>query len=262
MKANYAYELLTRFCEVRNERNSLRGLENPLTNRATFIVDSILDMELYQGLNLDVFEDTNPNLFYVNIELTINAGQENSVMYVAHHDVNNTNSQNCQDNSASVCNLLALAEHFKNNTPDKTIHIVFTDCEEFGGAGAERLSERIKDGVFGNVEYIVNLELTANGNNLWADSGNFLTESPLLDKLKELNDDLMEVQTPFNDSVKFRKHEIDSVCIGILQDADAQQVRGRGYCQTWAVCHKMNDTIDQAVANDMDNFVQTLINLS
>jgi Iap family predicted aminopeptidase len=261
MKANYSYELLTQLCKVRNVQNSLKGSEEPLTNRANFIIDTILDLELYENLNLDIFEDT-PNLYYINIELTINAGHENSVMYVAHHDVNNILSENCQDNSASITNLLALAEHFKNNAPNKTIHVVFTDCEEFGGAGAERLSERVKEGVFGNVEYIVNLELTANGNNLWADSGNFITQSPLLEKLKEQNDNIMEVQTPFNDSVKFRKHEIDSVCIGILQNVDAQQVRTKGYCQTWAVCHKMNDTIDQAVANDMDNFIQVLINLA
>lgn len=258
MKANYAHELLTDFCQVRNEQNSLYGLENPLTNRVLFIVDTIIDLNLHKGLNLDVFEDKD-DLYYVNVELTINAGTNDSVMFVAHHDVNNVNSDNCQDNSASVCNLLALAEHLSNDMLNKTVHIVFTDCEEFGGLGAKRLSERINNEEFGNVEYIVNLELTANGGNLWVDSGNFLTESPLLDKVIELNNDVMEAVTPFNDSVTFRANGIDSVCLGILNNDNIQQVFDKGKCNTWSICHKKRDTIEQAAANDMDDFVQKLI---
>lgn len=261
MKANYAHNLLTEFCKVRNEKSSLTGSENPVTNRVAFIVDTVLDLNLYKGLNLDVFNDTE-TLYYVNVELTLNAGCDESVMYVAHHDVNNKNSDNCQDNSASVCNLLSLAEHFSKNTPNKTVHIVFTDCEEFGGMGAERLSERIEEGVFGNVEYIVNLELTANGKNIWVDSKNFKTESPLLNKVKELIDDVVDVKTPFSDSVVFRENEIDSVCVGTLTDQDVSSVLSKGYCQTWSLCHKLDDTIDKANSNDMDNFVETLSKLS
>lgn len=260
MKRNYAHTLLADFCKVRNEKSSLKGSKEPLTNRVVFIVDAIIDLNLHKSLHLDFFEDED-DLYYTNVELTLNEGSDSSVMFVAHHDVNNVNSDNCQDNSASVCNLLSLAEHFKSNMPNKTIHIVFTDCEEFGGVGAQRLSERIEEGIFGNVEYVVNLELTANGENLWVDSENFVTESVLLNKVVELNSDVLRVKTPFSDSVIFRKNGIDSVCLGTLNNENTQQVLENGRCSTWSICHKANDTIDQAISKDMDNFVQKLIKL-
>jgi hypothetical protein len=246
---------------VRNLHSSLKGSENPLTPRASFILDTILDLGIYEGLNLDVFDDTDINLKYLNIELSINIGAENSVIYVAHHDVNNINSDNCQDNSASVSNLLALAKYFNDNKPtDKNVYIVFTDCEEFGGLGANRLSNRINDGVFGNVEYIVNLELTAKGTNYWSDSKNFTKKSLLLDKLNSITN-FTSVQTPFSDSVVFRECDIDSVCIGSLTDKDLKEVLGRGYCQTWALCHQSNDNFENAKAKDMDKFVELLTKL-
>jgi hypothetical protein len=126
--------------------------------------------------------------------------------------------------------------------------------------GASRLSNRIKDGVFGNVEYVVNLELTANGTNYWGDSKNFINKSLLLDKLNSITK-FTSVKTPFSDSVIFRKHDIDSVCIGSLTDKDLKEVLGRGYCQTWALCHQSNDNFENAKAKDMDKFVELLTKL-
>jgi hypothetical protein len=257
MKKNLSHSILSGLCSVKNQSNSLKGNENPITPRVSFIVDTILDLGIYEGLNLDIFDDVS-NLKYVNIELGINIGAENSVIYVAHHDVNNINSDNCQDNSASVSNLLSLAKHFSNNKPtDKNVYIVFTDCEEFGGLGAIQLSKRINEGVFGNVEYVVNLELTANGTNFWNDSKNFKNDSLLLDKLNSITK-FTSVRTPFNDSVIFRKNNIDSVCIGSLTDKDLKQVLGRGFCQTWALCHKKEDKFENSNANDMDKFIELL----
>lgn len=262
MKNNLSHSILSELCKVRNLSSSLKGNENPLTPRASFIVDTILDLGIYEGLNLDVFNDVDSDILkYVNIELSINVGAENSVIYVAHHDVNNIHSDNCQDNSASVSNLLALAKYFNDNKPtDKNVHIVFTDCEEFGGLGAKQLSKRIVEGAFGNVDYIVNLELTANGTNYWNDSKNFGNDSLLLDKLNSI-DTFTNARTPFNDSVVFRSCGFDSVCIGSLTDRDLKQVLGRGYCQTWALCHKPNDKFENANAKDMNKFVELLTKL-
>lgn len=264
MEKDLSYNILKGLCKVRNLQSSFKGSENPLTPRASFIVDTILDLGIYEGLNLDIFKDNyskDLDLNYLNIELSINVGAENSVIYVAHHDVNNINSDNCQDNSASVSNLLALAKHFNDNKPtDKNVHIVFTDCEEFGGLGARRLSERINEGAFGNVDYIVNLELTANGMNFWNDSKNFSKESLLLDKLNSVSE-FVSVKTPFNDSVVFRSRGIDSVCIGSLTDSEMEQVKKYRYCATWALCHKENDTFENANSKDMNNFVELLTKL-
>lgn len=263
MKQTLAHNILVGLCQVKNESSSLIAKENPITPRVNYIIDTILDLGLYDKVNMDTYldgSDKTESLFYLNVELTFDMGTETSIMFVAHHDVNNHRSDNCQDNSASVSNLLALADHFQNNPPEKTVRIVFTDCEEFGGEGAGQLSRKIINGDFGIVEYVVNLELTANGRNLWADSENFTTESPLLTLLNE-KADFYSAKTPFNDSVVLRRHEIDSVCIGSLTDRDMAEVKGRGYCKTWALCHKLDDTINEAVADDMDNFVEFLTKL-
>ena len=261
MKANLSYNILNEFCNVRNEENSLKGFKNPHTNRVNFILDTIFDLDLLTSfkLNVDIFENTN-GLKFANIELGRNVGTNGSVMFIAHHDVNNVNSDNCQDNTASISNLLSLAYHFCINEPNKNLYIVFTDCEEFGGKGAKRLAERIESGYFGEVEYVVNLELTANGNNLWSDKDNFKNGSKLADKILSLTD-VFEVRTPFNDSVVLRGRGIDSVCIGTLTDSEMEQVMLKGYCKTWALCHKKEDTFESANAKDMDSFVEFLIKL-
>jgi hypothetical protein len=263
MKANLSYNILKEFCKVRNTQNSNKGFDNPYTNRLNFIVDTILDLQLLKKgftLNVDKFENTsNKAKSFANIELSLNNGFENSVMFVAHHDVNNINSDNCQDNSASITNLLSLAEHLTENSVDKNVHIVFTDCEEYGKKGAIRLSERIKNFKFGNVESIVNLELTANGRNFWKDTLNFKKESLLSQKLSAY-ENFLEVKTPPNDSITFRENDIDSVCIGIVNDEDILQIKEKNFCKTWSLCHRLEDTFENnANSEDMDYFVQILI---
>jgi hypothetical protein len=266
MKANLSHNILTEMCKVKNQSSSAKGSYFPITPRVEFIVDTILDLGFHNHLYLDVFKDSdNKGLEYVNVELSFIANsdinKQDSVIFVAHHDINNPNSDNCQDNTASVSNLLALANKlFLNKPTNKNVFIVFTDCEEFGGKGAERLSNRILEGNFGNVEYIVNLELTANGSNIWTDSKNFISDSVLLETIKSL-EEVTDVKTPFNDSVIFRKNGFDSVCVGTLTNEDLKDVLGRGFCQTWALCHKMNDTIENANAKEMNNFVEFLFKL-
>lgn len=263
MKSNLAYNILEGLCEVRNTQSSLKGLENPVTPRVNYILDTIFDLKLIQNgvkMNLDIFDDSIEGLKYVNVELFFDKGADSSVMFIAHHDVNNIYSDNCQDNSASVSNLLSLAEHCSTNNLGKNVHIVFTDCEEFGGRGAKRLADKINNGEFGNVEYVVNLELTANGTKFWADTQNFAHDSALEDKLN-VTDKFVTVRTPFNDSVVLRGRGIDSVCIGSLTEGEMNVVLSQGYCGTWALCHKPNDTFENAVGSDMDNFVELLIKL-
>jgi hypothetical protein len=268
MENKLAHTILKGLCEVRNESNSILGNDNPLTPRALYIIDTMLDLKLHNKgrMNTDIFQDRSDKsgtLKYVNIELTILGEDTNSsIMYMAHHDVNNINSDNCQDNSASVSNLLALAEHFANNKPKKNVHIVFTDCEEFGGKGAERLSQRINEGYFDDVDYVVNLELTANGQNFWADSPNIKDEiaSPLMNKLTK-TEMIVEVRTPFNDSYVLRHNGIDSICIGSLTDNQMKQVLKTGYCSTWGLCHKADDDFKSAISEDMDKFVELLIKI-
>tara|TARA_B100000963_G_C22557918_1_gene639896 strand:- start:425 stop:1306 length:882 start_codon:yes stop_codon:yes gene_type:complete len=289
MKKHLSYNLLENLCrkENWNKNSSIRGTASGITKRSMWVVEQLKEVGL--TANIHKFEAptytptpktyssfelrtdwqsikpyfggnyTRVPLHYVNIEVNVtNTNHDKSIIYVAHHDVNNANSENCQDNSASVCNLISLGESLKGKELDKNVYLVFTDCEEFGGKGAKELANRINEGVFGNVEYVVNLELTANGKNLWNDSKNFDNQSSLLDKLK-LEGEFTSVKTPFSDSVILRENNIDSVCIGILDDKNLKQVGESGYCTDWSMCHKVADTFERgANADDMDNFVEFL----
>jgi len=240
--------MLQELCKVRNLYPTFMGSENPITNRAKYIID-----HLPSTPNLDVFEAYDPTLSYVNIELSFDVGSEQSIIFVAHHDIVNINSDNCLDNSASVVNLIAFAHMCRVAKLNKSIHVVFTDCEEFGGRGAQRLSERINDGVFGNVEYVVNLELTACGTRFLCEN---VKDSRLCRFL--LDDGFAGVSTPFNDSVILRANDIDSICITIIPDEELLQVLRTGYCETWSLCHQSNDVVENAIEEDMNKFLEYL----
>jgi len=278
-----AFTILEDFCKVRNEKNSFypsNEVENPITHRASFIINYLLDNRisfkldtfndesqrpLYQGKDLmthkPIFKYIDVQGKYVNIEVTIKAKEETneSIMFIAHHDINNIKSDNCNDNSASVSILLQFATELKKIELDKNIHIVFTDCEEFGGRGAYQLSKKINEGAFGNVQYVVNLELTANGTELWAD----YNEGELIEKLlitcAENNSNLNIFKTPFNDSWILRNNNIESVCVGLLSKSEVEVVKQKGYCGTWSVCHRENDTIDQANEGEMNAFISNVL---
>lgn len=286
---NTAFGILTEFCKVRNEKSSFYPSttdSETLTNRVNFIIDYLLDNKL--PFVVDVFNDESfrykikrdelGNVIYntkrqplydeiavsgkyANIEVKLSATTETneSVMFLAHHDINNTKSQNCQDNTASVSNLLQLAKELSTTELNKNIYIVFTDCEESGGRGAVRLAERINTNVFGKVKYVVNLELTANGTELWAD----YNKGELLDRLlvvsAENNVNLNVFKTPFNDSWILRESNIESVCIGLLSKEEVEVVNQKGYCNTWGVCHRENDTIELANEGEMNVFIQSVL---
>ena len=211
-----------------------------------------------------IFNKTEKAGYYGNIIVRFKAKEEtdDTIMFTAHHDVSNVNSDNCIDNSASVCNLLKFAEELKDKELDKNIYIVFTDGEEYGGKGARYLSERIHKGEFGQfVEYIVNLEITARGKNYWAERQ--MSDSNLLDKIRNMsvgreNKVFAEHGVPFNDSIIFRRFNIDSVCIGSITDKDVKALETKYFCETWGMCHSSNDSFSLAVEEDMSEFVELL----
>ena len=221
------------------------------------------DMSLYKEVITEIKGQ------YLNIEVKFSAKKktDNSIIYIAHHDVFDNNSDNCNDNSASVCNLLQFANELKGKKLDKNIYIVFTDCEEFGGRGAKQLANKINNGDFGVVEYVVNLELSALGQFIWVE--NTLRESSLVKKLKEVQENNQNTyysfNVPFNDSVILRKNEIDSICIGTINNEDVNYLtntftKGRG-CRTWSVCHQKIDIFELANEKDMNDFVSFLHSL-
>lgn len=205
------------------------------------------------------------SMHFYNIIVPVITGKDsNTIFLTAHHDVININSNNINDNTASIINLLVLIQMLRDNANDinHNVYIAFPDCEEYGGEGAKIIANRIISGKYGNVQYVLNLELTAHGKNIWLENVpyRFKKENFLTDRLiKFLGDGNWEKsRIPFADSFIFQWHEIDSVTIGTLPDAPTGVYTSKYDYSVWRICHQDND--DKYSLEDMQNFTNFLFN--
>ncbi len=265
-----AYEHLRNMCKnVRNESSSGSGFINPITPRLEYIMKSLASMGI--SYELDVFEAHNGELSnssnkLANVIVKFNAERESidCTIFSAHHDIANAKSENCQDNTASVCNLIELCSLLQNIPKEnlkQNVIIAFTDCEEVGGRGMTRIVEQIDEGIY-QYPSIYALELSANGRNYWIEG---VSEH---DKLfKSLQDSMLEgeltiVNTPYNESMNARRSQLSACCIGILPDTDMEAVKSQGYCGTWGLCHSFEDTFERSAnMEDMKHFNETLLRI-
>lgn len=280
------YSKINEFCSVRNAGNCYKNGTQP-TPRVKFLME-LLKSEGIE-FELDVFaEEEKSNFFdwddepiwtrfrnrktgdrfeskpkppkqapkprnnFFNIILR---GTSNR-MVVAHHDIQNPNIDNANDNSASVINAIAL----KKMRPD--LHIVLLDGEEMGGIGSERVAKQIKDNKFGQIEWVLNLELTGKGGTYF-----FIGEYPgkLYDRIKSLFN-CPSVRTPFNDSVTIRKFGIDSCVINPLPplpegETSMVQAPDGKYLDYKMLyhCHNEKDTLASISVDDMKTFVEEVL---
>jgi hypothetical protein len=201
------YSKIYDFCKVRNAGSFFLNGPEP-TPRVKFICDLLTQLQI--PYEVDRFEDElEPGIFLYNVILKGTSPH----WVVAHHDIFNPNSENANDNSCSIINAIAL----KKQKPD--VNVCFTDGEEFGGIGAQRLSDQLLSGELGNFDWILNLELTGlGGENFFI--GKY--PGPLQSKIIRLFNPPI-THTPFNDSVIFRKNGIDSCVINPLPEIQTQQ---------------------------------------
>lgn len=198
-----------------------------------------------------------------NFYRTIDVGAATTVVYMAHHDVANAQSQNCNDNTASVCHLLELAKRFNRHRNQLTHNVViaWVDHEERCStelAGASQLAKQIKNGEFGNVVAVYNLELTACGTHYWY-SDEKATPS-MLATLDAFN--FESVNCPINDAVHMKRNGVGAVCIGSYRAIDRYIVveTKRSGCELWKSCHAEYDRYDLwAVQADMKVFNDILL---
>jgi hypothetical protein len=197
------------------------------------------------------------HLFYVREDTQgfniVLRGSSNKII-TAHHDIVNPDIDNANDNSASVINAIAT----KLLKPEITV--VLLDGEEVGGLGSQYLSDQILDGEFGEISWILNLELTGRGGSTF-----FIGSYPgkLQDHIRGIFDCPI-VSTPFNDSVIFRKNGIDSVVINplpILEEGTSPVKWGESYLDYDMLfnCHTKKDTLDTISTEDMQRFVERVI---
>jgi hypothetical protein len=240
------YEEIKRFCSVRN-KGSIYSNGFQTTPRVEFLRDLIKELGLNQELHAWWIDDSNRGF---NIVLR---GEGNRIV-TAHHDIMNPNIDNANDNSASVINAIAL----KMLCPEITV--VLLDGEEVGGKGSSYLAKQIKMGNFGDVEWILNLELTGRGGRTF-----FIGDYPgvLSDHIRGIFDCPI-ITTPFNDSVIFREHGIDSVVINPLPvlTEGTSLVKWKDSYLDYSMlynCHSVRDTLDTISVEDMKEFVEEVL---
>jgi hypothetical protein len=255
------YNKIYEFCKIRNIGTVYSNEPNNPTPRVKFILD-LLDSE---GIDyvLDEFKpDGNRNgRFSKSSELScynvILKGDSNK-MVVAHHDIVNPNIDNANDNSASVINAIMI----KRLMP--SMNIVLLDGEEVGGLGSQRVSDQINEGYFGEIEWVLNLELTGKGGKYFF-VGNY--PGPLQSRIIEIFNCPI-VETPYNDSVTFRKNGIDSCVINPIppvnnNNNNKSNVRwdDNTYLDFTMLfnCHTSRDTLDTIDINDMKEFVEDVV---
>lgn len=242
------YNKIYDFCKIRNFGTVYENDPNEPTPRVKFLME-LLDSENIE-YELDKFQRGRVTGYNI-----IMSGNSNK-MVVAHHDVSNHRTDNANDNSCSVINAIMIKKHIPN------MNVILLDGEEFGGLGSQRASDLIKEGKFGDIEWVLNLELTGKGGKYF-----FIGDYP--GKLSDFilsKFDCPVVRTPFNDSVIFRRNGIDSVVINPippLPPGKTSQVKWDEdtYLDFSLLynCHSPKDTIETIDPIDMKEFVEEVV---
>jgi hypothetical protein len=240
------YSKIYDFCKIRNEGPIRYNDPQIPTNRVIFLLKLLKSESIPYELDIFPYRDTSAyNLILKG---------SSSKMVVAHHDIVNPDIDNANDNSASVINAIMI----KKLMPE--MNVILLDGEEYGGVGSQRVSNQIKSGYFGKIDWVLNLELTGKGGKYF-----FIGDypGPLTNHIKSLFD-CPVVRTPFNDSVIFRKNGIDSCVINPLPPTNKNtQVKWNEttYLQFDLLfnCHSPKDTIDTIDPKDMQEFVEEVV---
>lgn len=240
------YDKIYEFCKVRNEGTIYDNRYDTPPPRVNFLIDLIKS----EGIEYELDKFFTKDVTGYNIILQ---GTSNR-MVVAHHDVNNHKIDNANDNSASVINAIMI----KKLMPE--MNVILLDGEEFGGKGAQRASEQIKEGKFGSIEWVLNLELSGKGGKYF-----FIGDYPgnLTNHIKSIFNCPI-VNTPFNDAVIFRRNGIDSVVINPLPPAQGKtgvKWDDETYLEFSLLynCHSLRDTVATIDPNDMKEFVEEVV---
>ena len=241
------YNKIYDFCKVRNLGGVYSNGDKP-TPRVQFL------MQLLESEGIDYELDTYQSKGNTCFNLILKG--DSNRMVVAHHDIVNPNIDNANDNSASVINAIMIKKLMSH------INVVLLDGEECGGLGSQRTSEQINDGYFGQIDWVLNLELTGKGGKYFF-IGNY--PGKLSDHIKSIFDCPI-TNTPYNDSVTFRRNGIDSVVINPippLNEGKTSSVKWNDdtYLDFSMLynCHSYKDTIDTIDINDMKEFVEDVV---
>jgi len=255
-------DLLTEFCNVKVTGTCMNNT-NECPPRALWIVSKCQEF----GIDYLVDSWTQEEIPLYNIYLP----GEGPLMLMAHHDIKNPESENANDNSASVVNALLL------KTLNPQVPICFTDCEEFGLFGAKRLANLMinkqNEQFAPNVKSVLNLELTGRGGKYFFIGNNLGKRSVISEFISALFDN-PTYSVPQNDSVILEKMGIDSCVINPLPPLTANQkttLTGRSDENSVIhlgehldksvlyLCHSKEDTVSKCSDRDMEEFITEVL---
>lgn len=241
------YNKIYDFCKVRNFGSVYSNGDKP-TPRVQFLMQ-LLESESIK-YELDTYQSRDTNCYNIILK-----GDSNR-MVVAHHDISNPHIDNANDNSASVINAIMIKKLMPH------MNVVLLDGEECGGLGSQRVSDQINEGYFGTIDWVLNLELTGRGGKYFF-IGNY--PGKLSDHIKSIFDCPI-TNTPYNDSVTFRRNGIDSCVINPippLNEGKKSQVKwdDNTYLDYTMLynCHSSKDTIDTISVNVMKEFTEDVV---
>jgi hypothetical protein len=222
------------------------------SNEPTPRVQFLMQLLESEGIDyeLDIYQSKGNTCFNIILK------GDSDRMVVAHHDIVNPNIDNANDNSASVINAIMIKKLMPH------MNVVLLDGEECGGLGSQRVSDQINEGYFDTIDWVLNLELTGKGGKYFF-IGNY--PGKLTDHIKSIFDCPI-TNTPYNDSVTFRRNGIDSVVINpipALNEVKTSSVKwdDNTYLDFSMLynCHSYRDTIDTIDINDMKEFVEDVV---
>jgi hypothetical protein len=242
---NKILESLAPFCQEKNLGNATLNTEEP-TPRVKFLLSLLDELEISYELDTFIVRETP----FHNIILR---GTSNR-MVIAHHDIVNPDSDNANDNSASVINAIYL----KSLVPE--LNVVLTDGEEVGFVGANHLSKQILCGDFGDIEWVLNIELSGSGGK------NFMIgthQGKLTEHILGIFDAPV-VQTPPSDCYAISRYGIDTNVINplpMLLEGESGIKQGDSFLDnsSWYLCHSKADSLDKVSLKDMNEFVTEVL---
>lgn len=166
----------------------------------------------------------------------------------AHHDVIYLKSDNANDNSASIVNMI----EYRLKNP--SVNLIITDGEEppYFGIGADAASKYLKGNNI-SVEWVLNLELTGKGKYFFIDTAKTKLSSKIIKEFDE--EEYFVIETPFNDSVIFRSHGFDS---NVITTVDKDK-HGELDMSILYYSHSPKDSIKTISNKDMKYFRENVL---
>ena len=234
------------FCKARNKGPAYMN-GNEMTPRIKFIIGLLEENKIPYEIDEFLIEKFDCKGFNIILR------GDSKRMVIAHHDIVNSNSDNANDNSASVINAIYLKSIFPG------VNVVITEGEEVGFIGAKRLGEQILEGKFGEIEWVLNLELTGKGGTNF-----FIGNYPgvLFERIKSIFNP-PSMRTPGNDCLPLISMGIDTTVINPLPISQEESLleNENGFLDVnmLSKCHSEIDDLNNICIDDMKKFVEDIL---